>query len=197
MPSWIDDTATAQVEGFKHVDQRGEPDPDPLYVVLRTTAGITVTNPITVATGTDLHNTWTSFVSGNVMNMTHPADYHGTFDTIFHLDTLEFNVCVQQSPPPPIPNPGTGAIRGTVQYLTTSGLIMPAPGAWVWIYAVDGSLFKTFAIQDATYSFNDIPPGTYTMYAEYSDGTNIYFVMPPPIVVGSGSVVTQNLLLTR
>jgi hypothetical protein len=211
MPDWVSNDATAQVEGFKHVNQLGEPDADPLYFVLRTTAGITVSTPVVIATGSDTPGSWDPFTSDDVMgSIANPADYAGqklqayfyspnpgTFDTIFHLDTLEFNVCVQQPLPPPVPAPGTGAIRGSVQYLTTGGLIRPAPGAWVWIYAINGSLFKTFAIQDATYSFNDIPPGTYTMYAEYSDGTNLYFVIPPPIAVAANSVVTQNLLLAR
>ncbi len=84
-----------------------------------------------------------------------------------------------------------------MQYLTTGGVIRPAPGAWVWIYTVDGNLYKTFAIQNSTYSFNDIPPGTYTMYAEYSDGTNIYFIVPPPVVVNPDTVITRDLLLVR
>jgi hypothetical protein len=211
MPAWVSNDATAQVEGFKHVNQLGEPDPDPLYFVLRTTTGITVSSPVVIATGSDAPGSWDPFTSDDVMgSIANPADYasqklqayfyspnYGTFDTIFHLDTLKLNVCVQQPPPPPVPAPGMGAIRGSVQYLTTGGLIRPAPGAWVWIYAINGSLFKTFAIQDATYSFNDIPPGTYTMYAEYSDGTNLYFVIPPPIAVGPNSVVTRNLLLAR
>jgi len=48
------------------------------------------------------------------------------------------------------------------------------PGIQVWAYAAGGEIYRTQTIHDSTYHFYNIPPGTYTLYAEVWIGELLY-----------------------
>lgn len=50
--------------------------------------------------------------------------------------------------------------------MTVGGVPQPLSGADVWTYSQGGQVYHTTSIHDGTYHFYNIPPGTYTVYAE-------------------------------
>ncbi len=94
---------------------------------------------------------------------THDADEYGTW---FYLDDVECYVC--STWPIPDPESGMASIGGL---LSLWGL--PEPGVKVAAYSQGGQFYQTISIQDGTYHFYNVPPGTYVIYAEVWTGDTL------------------------
>jgi hypothetical protein len=91
---------------------------------------------------------------------THDADQYGTW---FYLDDLEVEICNEW--PVPDPEPDTASIGGDLRVLI-GGIPEAQQGVDVWAYSEDGQVYRTVTIQDGSYHFYNIAPGTYTIYSE-------------------------------
>jgi hypothetical protein len=191
MPDWILPNTTAVLDLQKGVNWLGLPDNDPLYFYLRTTSGITLTQPITIATGQDFpkldpanydNSQWSHLTGLDVIPSMAAAGYDpanfagqtlqayfvspnpGTYSSEFYLDKVSFDICTMQPLPDPIENSLGGTTRVN-QALT--------PGVYVWAYqlqtggASGGPVYTTYSIQDGSYHLYNLPPGIYLVYAEY------------------------------
>ena len=92
-------------------------------------------------------------------------------DSQFYIDQVECEICTTILPPDIV----TGTVRrlgGTVTVLV-KGIAQPMPGTDVWAMQLpDGppppqpDFQTTYAIQDSTYNFYNLTPGTYRIYAQ-------------------------------
>jgi hypothetical protein len=91
--------------------------------------------------------------------------------TSFYIDDVRFDICTTRPIPPN--EPGTASIGGLVEVWFGD---TPAwlPGISVWLFAGGGELYRTTTIHDGTYHFYNVPPGTYTVYAEVWVGGILY-----------------------
>jgi hypothetical protein len=217
MPDWVLTTTTAVLDLQKGVDWLGTPNNEPLHFYLRTTGGISLTVPITVATGQDLpdldpfnyNNTqWSHFVTDvapsvaaagyNLVNFAaQPLQAYfispnpGGNSTEFYLDKIELDVCTTQ----PLPDPRDNSLGGKT--MLNQSL---RPGTNVWAYKMQGGgmaggpVYTTYSIQDGTYHFYNLPAGTYLIYAEYWLGGTRYSGQAVATVPASGTV-TRDLVL--
>ena len=155
---------------------RGIPDADDvLYIQLQDDAGNPIASAVPIANGGVVTETWETFsadfteqidlpaLAGQNVRVhfyaTHDQDYYGTF---FYLDDLSCSVCTYW--PIPDPEPGTASIGGLVRTVV-GGVPQYLTGVDVWAYSQGGEVLRTRTIQDGTYHFYNIPPGTYTVYA--------------------------------
>jgi len=155
---------------------RGVPDVDDvLYVQLRDNNGNPIASAIPIVNGGVVTETWETFstdftsqidltaLAGQNVRVhfyaTHDQDYYGTF---FYLDDLSCSVCTYWPIPDPVP--GTASIGGSVRTLV-GGAPQYLRGVDVWAYSQGGEVLRTRTIQDGTYHFYNIPPGTYTVYS--------------------------------
>jgi hypothetical protein len=177
-------------------------EPEPLFVSLRDATGsITVTTPITLATDANTptlnplqpnNNDWLvkqfdladSFSPAEEildyrsqtmqLYFNAPNPYGGDANsTRFYLDNVAFEICNIE----PRPNTYSTLVSGEVRVLI-DGIPTPKPGIFVWVYAIDGQMEKSYTIQDSTFSFYDLPATTqgttYILYAEYFEDGNFY-----------------------
>jgi regulation of enolase protein 1 (concanavalin A-like superfamily) len=182
-----------QTEGILSYWQYVVPDPpeettrdpdDHFYLVIRDSGGVTQTANIPLAHG----DTDTPVFQQNLVNVeTHlPGNrfmdyagqqvqlfFYGVHDgqapgTCFYMDDVRFDICTTQPIPEPVPS--TASIGGLIQVLLHARPTK-MPGIQVWAFAPGGALYRTKTIHDSTYHFYNVPPGTYTIYAEvWTDG---------------------------
>ncbi len=145
---------------------------DALHVRLLDGAGIAVSDSVTLAHGGAVAETWeyfevelgdgtdwTSFAGQDVQvyfSATHDADVYGTW---FYLDDVTCHVC--STVPIPDPEPGMASFGGLV---SVGG--MPLEGVRVVAYSQGGEVYRTISIQDHSYHFYNVPPGTYVVHAQ-------------------------------
>jgi hypothetical protein len=185
MPTDVFSFTTFVVDGRYYVDKSslecspGGPDPDDvLYLRLQDTSGSDLmSSPVVITHGGAISQTWLDIetdlspyldiesLAGQTVrlywNATHDQDYNGTF---FYLDNLSAQVCTRWPIPDPVP--GTATFGGLITTLNENNIFVPVPGADVWAYARGGEVYRTRSIQDGTYHFYNIPPGTYVVYAQ-------------------------------
>jgi regulation of enolase protein 1 (concanavalin A-like superfamily) len=114
-------------------------------------------------------------------------------DTEFFLDNVSLTFCTTQ--PRPTQDPSLGKLSGKVVNRLTNPLV----GADVYAYAYDGPngpgpVFQTKAIQNGLYSFYNLPPGQYLVYASFNDGNGTKFITNLTNI-GAGGVVTNFIMV--
>jgi len=205
VPSWITTPTnnvgpTMNLKLHVGVNPEGSPEPDELFVTLRDQTGsFTVTIPVTVATGADQpalvppvssNNGWVLKQLDLAQAFNAPAELlqyrdqnlqlyfetpnpAGTDSTRFYLDNIDLEICNIAPTPVSFNTKVAGEIRVLVD-----GVPKAKPGVSVWIYALEGDMQQTYTIQDASFSFYDLPaaPGgtTYILYAQYETGYAVY-----------------------
>jgi hypothetical protein len=219
MPDFTTTSSTATLNLYKKVcdASSGCPNspgqPDPLYVVLQTTGGVTLTQDILVALGTESsdYQSWSQdlFDPSTRLGGFDPLDYagsdlrlyfyapnDGTADTWFFMDTLECQVCTEQAIPSKDPTKVT--VGGLAQVLL-GGVPRNLEGIDVYAYTEDDDLFSTYTIQDSTYHFYwQLPPGeTIYIYAETYIGSYRYWTQATvdPMAAGEENHDVDLLLL--
>jgi regulation of enolase protein 1 (concanavalin A-like superfamily) len=165
--------------------EEAPPDPnDHFYLAVRDSDGVTVTSNIPLAHG----DTNTPVFQQQVVSVENNLPGNGFLDlagsdvqlyfygvhngvtpgTSFYMDDVRFDICTTQ----PIPDdiPGTASIGGLIEVLLHARPTK-MPGIQVWAFAPGGGLYSTRTIHNSTYHFYNLPPDTYTIYAEvWTDG---------------------------
>ncbi|MEJ5312089.1 MAG: TadE/TadG family type IV pilus assembly protein [Anaerolineae bacterium] len=118
------------------------------------------------------------------------TDVNGTF---FYLDDLSMQVCTTWPVPPD--QPDTASVGGLVRTRGQNNLPVILPGADVWAYAQGGEVLHTRTIQDGTYHFYNITPGTYVIYAEAWISGQLRMATTQVTVVANERNYNINLLL--
>jgi hypothetical protein len=221
MPDFLTADSTATLRLNKKVCEPGNcPNSpgtgDPLYVVLQTTGGVTLTQDITVATGAESGDdcpSWSDdlFDPSTRLGGFEPADYagsdmrlyfyapnDGSANAWFFIDNVELDVCSSQPVPTPDPSSDLVTVGGLAQVLL-GGVPRNLPGINVYAYTADGELFTTYTIQDSTYGFYwELPPNeTIYIYAEVYIGSYRYWAQTqvPPMNPGEERHDVDLLLL--
>jgi hypothetical protein len=161
---------------------------DTLYLKMRDGSGTDLGsgNGVQIASGGVPTGTWapfeidvTSVVSPyaragqNVQVYFHGIQHTGDYScTFFYLDALECEMCTYWPIPPDVP--GTASFGGLVQVLV-QGIPQTRQGINVWAYSPGGQVYNTYTIQDGTYHFYNVPAGTYTIYAEFWEGSVLHY----------------------
>jgi hypothetical protein len=190
LPAEVYTQTTLTVQGYRLVADSESAccydttDPDDLlYLKMRNGSGsdIGVGNGKLLTNGGVVTKTWEPFAI-DVTDVVSPlvwagqdvqVYFHGIqnvdYDcTFFYLDSLEAEMCTYWDIPEPIP--GMASFGGNVQLITHGGVPRSLQGVDVWAYSPQGGVHYTQSIQDGTYHFYNVPPGTYTVYAEYWEG---------------------------
>jgi len=149
---------------------------DKLMLQMRDGSGGALGAPAEIVNGGVVTETWqpfqidvTSAVSpsaraGQEVQLTFYGDHNNDITgTWFWLEVIRCDVCTDWPVPEPIS--GTASFGGNLRVLQGG---IPYEFQWVdvWAYSQDGPLYHTYSIHDSTYSFRNIEPGTYTVYAE-------------------------------
>ena len=121
-----------------------------------------------------------------------PANNYSTY---FYLDNVELEVCTAQ----PRPESYSTKVDGEA-LVFLNGIPTSMPGVYVWIYAIDGAMEKSYTIQDSTFSFYDLaaadPDGTeYILYAEYQGPNDLYFASTTLVLHPGETISNISLLL--
>ena len=108
--------------------------------------------------------TWTAEIGGPVTGN----------DTEFFVDNVDLTFCTLQ--PPPNQLPGTGQLNGMI---FLGGELQPGITVWAYPYndglQTPGAVLKTYTIHNGTYSFHNMQPGNYLIYASISISNTAYF----------------------
>ncbi len=187
--------------------EAGDPD-DHFYLAIRNSAGVTLTSEIPLAHG----NTDTPVFQQNVVSVETyltgdrfaqfagdeiQLRFYGVHDgetpgTSFYIDDVRFDICTIQ--PIPDDEPGTASFGGLVEVVLDARPTKMS-GIQVWAYAPGGELYTTKTIHDSTYHFYNVPPGTYTVYAEVWIENALYTATAEVEVVSDERNYGVNLLL--
>ena len=189
------------------VDPQTAPQPDPLYVLLQNQGGVDLTGQLELTTGATepyidpngeyVNNDWQSigyrftdyfqdtpaYAGQSLLLRFESPNLDNTYRSVFFLDNIYLNVCTAQ---PELPY--TSKLHGRVDVFFSGIGNVPKAGVFVWAYAVNGEMQKTYTIHDATYNFYDFPAGDYIVYSEYFEGVGLYVASDEVTLPESGEV---------
>ncbi len=171
-----------------------------------TTGWIQKTVTLPVANGVNLQN----YVGQNLFlyifnnsNATTPScPLPGCHASEFYFDDINLSVCTGE----PEPTSGTTKLTGDVWLHQQGATPQRISGVTVWAYAENGTLYKTFTIQNGKFNFFNLPAtaaGTkYFLYAEYiitdpNDPTQIQQLAANTTVLLKSANTLQFPLVTR
>jgi len=91
----------------------------------------------------------------------------------FYVDDVSLEFCTTQ----PVPTQVSGGqISG---FTRRSGNPLVGATVWAYAYSEDGStpgpVFKTYSVQNGSFSFYNLPPGSYLIYASITDASGSFF----------------------
>ncbi len=194
IPTEVYTQTTMVVRGQRLVAESESPccypvtDPnDVLYVKMRSGSGADLApgNGAQIVNGGVVTGTWAPFAvdvtdvvspyaraGQNVQVYWHGIQNEDTNCTFFYLDSLSCEACTYW--PIPADEPGSASFGGLVQVLV-QGVPQTRQGVNVWAYSPGGQVYRTYTIQDGTYHFYNVPPGTYTIYAEFWEGSILHY----------------------
>jgi len=118
------------------------------------------------------------------------ADINGTW---FYIDDVSAQLCTEW--PVPEDEVGLATIGGLVTTRGENNVPTAMPGTYVWAYAQGSDVYHTRSIHDGTYSFINVPPGTYIVYAEAWVGGELRTVSTSVTVEADDRLSNINLLL--
>jgi hypothetical protein len=148
-------------------------------------------------------------------NRDHDGDGEEDGDTLFYVDQVRLDICTEAQPPP-VPTVYTDTTRKLGGYVRVflDGYYRPMTGVDVWAIELppdtgeDGILgyYSTYSVHDpatgdTVYSFYDLSPGTYQVYAQVWIGGRLYWgalATPVELPVNTEQElfeITENLLL--
>jgi hypothetical protein len=212
VPSLVLSTTTGTLSYWGLVRPHSDdlpPDPDDqFFLIVRDSDGVTQTAAIPLARG-DTHTPdfqeqvisvedylpgeRLAAFAGERIQLKFYAIHDGeTPDTSFFIDDVRFDIC--DAEPIPEPLPGRATFGGLIRVLL-DGQGVPTPDVAVWAYAPDGELYTTRSIHDSTYTFYNLPPGAYAVYAEVWMNGVFYQALDQVTVGDNERVDTIDLLL--
>jgi hypothetical protein len=161
---------------------------DHLYLAVRSSTGVTNTAGIPLAHGDTTAPVFRqtvisveTYLPGNRLADLAGQDiqlhFYGVHDgdtsgTNFYVDNVRFDICTTQ--PIPAEIDGTASFGGLVEVLLSGLPTKMGDGIQIFAYARGGALYATRTIHDSTYHFYNVPPGTYTIYADLWVGASLY-----------------------
>jgi regulation of enolase protein 1 (concanavalin A-like superfamily) len=196
------------VSPFPEERSTGPDASDEFKLVIRDASGAPQSVDIPLATGDPLSTAWElktvnvetyltgdriAEFAGDQMQIyfygVHDADDLGTS---FWIDDVRFDICTTEPIPPDLPD--TASFGGLIEVLLNARPTK-MPGIQVWAFAPGGVLFSTKTIHDSTYHFYNVPPGTYTIYAEvWTDGILYSSTMEVTVVTNERNYGVDMLL---
>lgn len=130
--------------------------------------------------------------AGRDVTLYFSAPNDGSGDTEFYFDDVRLDVCTTVKPPPV---ESDKAVLGGMARVLIGGVPVEREGVNVWAYSQSGEFFTTYSIQDGSYSFYNLPPGTYTIYAEVWIGDRLYWTSDTVTVTAGDRIRNFDLLL--
>ncbi|RMF04316.1 MAG: hypothetical protein D6768_03565, partial [Chloroflexi bacterium] len=127
-----------------------------------------------------------------------PDNDPSRYSTVFWMDDLSLEVCTSQEVPAQDPSKGT--IKGDLVVVIGSTQVR-VEGVTVWAYAIDppGPIQTTYSVNTPlgkdNYSFYNLDPGTYTLYAEFVDNEGTAYGVQRTVTVQAGGISNTDLLL--
>jgi len=178
---------------------------DVLYLQMQTGGGSDLGSRIEIVNGGAGLETWESFEmdvtdevdlvnrAGQQVRVRFEAEHDANYyDTWFYLDAIKCDVCTEW--PIPDDESGTASIGGEVRVLV-GGIPQTLQGVDVWAYSPGGEVYHTVTIQDGSYHFYNITPGTYTIYSEIWIGGGLRSVATTVTVASDERNYSVNLFL--
>jgi len=192
----------------------GRPE-DRLRVMLQDTGGNTVVSPVEITNGAISERGEFHAFSVDLSSQFSVADYanqdlrlffdapnvNDEGDSEFLIDQVRCQVCTTVEEPAPVP--GLAYRLGGSALVVLAGHPTEMQGIDVWAMQLPDGVTPpenldfqyTYTIQDSTYSFYNIQPGTYRIYAEVWVSGNLYSATQT-VTIGAGETNTQvNLTL--
>ncbi len=188
---------------------------DELLVSVQDANGVALTAPIQITNGAITQRDRFLPFTTNLASAFSPADYanqtlrlrfeapnlNDQGDSEFYIDQVRCDVCTTVRQPPAAP--GKAYRLGGRVLVVLAGQPTNMPGVDVWAMQLpDGStpadqldFQSTYSIQDSTYSFYNLNPGTYRVYAEVWVSGSLYSATQT-VTIGAGEINTEvNLTL--
>jgi len=188
--------------------QRDSPDADDqLNLSLRQTDGTVIVGGRNLINGGTTPYVWNAVYENLETGMGDPGNYAGQTlrlqwdgvndgdinGTWFYIDDVSAQLCTEWEVPDD--EPGLSNIGGLVTTRGENNVPTAMPGTFVWAYAQGSDVYHTRSIHDGTYSFFNIPPGTYIVYAEAWVGGELRTVSTSVTVEADERLTDINLLL--
>ena len=213
IPTEVYSITTLTVQGHYYIAKSelpcslGGPDADDvLNLNLQETDGLPIGGSQIITTGAGITGTWHTLVTdlSDQINLPDYADETiriywdasqdgDVYGTYFFLDEVSAQICTEWPIPDPITN--TASIGGLLSTLNEYHVSVPTPNAAVQAYRQGGVVHRTTSIQDGTYHFYNIEPGTYLIYAQIWQDSVLHTAITNVTVSANERNYSINMLL--